>query len=32
MNGGSDIDHAFQSVAAKLDSLFEKWSFIERQL
>ncbi len=32
MGGGSDIDQAFQPVAADLDSLFEKWSFIERQL
>ena len=32
MNGGSDIDQAFQPVAANLDSLFEKWSLIERQL
>ena len=32
MSGGSDIDRAFQPVAADLDSLFEKWSLIERQL
>ena len=32
MSGGSDIDYAFQPVAADLDSLFEKWSLIERQL
>jgi hypothetical protein len=32
MSGGSDIDEAFQPVAADLDSLFEKWSRIERQL
>ncbi len=30
--GGSNIDQAFQPVAEDLDSLFEKWSFIERQL
>ncbi len=32
MSGGSDIDQAFRPVAADLDSLFEKWSLIERQL
>ena len=32
MSGGSDINQAFQPVAADLDNLFEKWSLIERQL
>jgi hypothetical protein len=32
MSGVSNMDQAFQPVTADLDSLFEKWSFIERQL
>jgi hypothetical protein len=28
---GGGLDRAFRSVACDLDSLFEKWSFIERQ-
>ncbi len=32
MGGGSALDQAFQPVAADLDSLFEKWSLVERQL
>jgi hypothetical protein len=32
MSNGSDIDQAFRPVAKDLDSLFEKWSCVERQL